>query len=413
MVNVNRILFLIFFFYSVGVMAQKSTEKLRKEQERIEKKINTTKSLLEKTKTSSQTTINELKLLEKQISLRENLIQNYDNQIKSNELKIKEKHIHIQFLENELKTLKNEYKKLLLYAYKKRNKSGQLMYLFSSSSYNQALNRKKYLDKLVIFQQNQKKIILQHQKLLNDEIKELEKGKKQIVSLSQVKKQEKELIVTDKSKQEQTLSKLKNEEQFLLTKLREDEKQRDQIKRQIDEAIQKELTSNKNKSSSTTKTVKKTKTKETFVEPQEYELNNSFESNKGRLPWPVSGGAITERYGKNLHPTIPNVYTSNNGVDFSVSKGANVRAVFEGEVSSVFTIPGAGKVVILKHGNYRTVYSNLQEVYVSLGSKVNTKQSIGSLLTQENENISVSHFEIHQVIGSNVNRMNPELWIAR
>src|ERR1051325_5500006 len=103
---------------------------------------------------------------------------------------------------------------------------------------------------------------------------------------------------------------------------------------------------------------------------------------------------------------MANVYTNNNGIDISAPKSAQVRAVFEGEVTSVLSIPGAGKVVIIKHGNYRTVYSNLQESYVSVGTKVTTKQSIGSLLPVEGETLSVAHFEIHVVQDGQVVRIN-------
>jgi murein DD-endopeptidase MepM/ murein hydrolase activator NlpD len=151
----------------------------------------------------------------------------------------------------------------------------------------------------------------------------------------------------------------------------------------------------------------------TITETKEVALNQSFESNKGRLPWPVSSGTITEGYGKNPHPKIKNLYTNNNGIDISTNRGSSVRSVFEGEVTSVLSIPGAGKVVIIKHGNYRTVYSNLQEVNVSVGSKVKTKQTIGSLLPDDDDALSISHFEIHQVSNGQINRMNPTNWIAR
>ncbi len=142
-------------------------------------------------------------------------------------------------------------------------------------------------------------------------------------------------------------------------------------------------------------------------------LSKSFEGNKGKLPWPVDKGSLTEGFGKNAHPTLDNVFTNNNGIDISSPKNSQVRAVFEGEVTSVLSIPGAGKVVIIKHGNYRTVYSNLQDVNVGVGSKVKTKQSIGSLLPDDDDVLSVSHFEIHQVSNGQINRMNPTNWIAR
>ncbi|NDB34264.1 MAG: M23 family metallopeptidase [Flavobacteriia bacterium] len=117
------------------------------------------------------------------------------------------------------------------------------------------------------------------------------------------------------------------------------------------------------------------------------------------------------KFGKNLHPTLKDVYENNNGIDFSCSAGASVRSVFEGEVSSVFSIAGAGKVIIIKHGNYRSVYSNLSAVTVTVGQIVSTKQALGTLLSEDN--ISILHFEIHSVSGINTTPLNPSLWLSR
>ena len=176
----------------------------------------------------------------------------------------------------------------------------------------------------------------------------------------------------------------------------------------------KSTTSNDKSSTSSTNTTAETpKRTVTINETKEVALNQSFESNRGRLPWPVERGTITEGYGRQAHAKLKDIYTNNNGIDISTHRNANVRAVFDGEVTSVLSIPGAGKIVIIKHGNYRTVYSNLQEVYVSVGTKVKTKQAIGSLLSIDGESLSVAHFEIHQVANGQINRMNPSSWIAR
>jgi murein hydrolase activator len=151
----------------------------------------------------------------------------------------------------------------------------------------------------------------------------------------------------------------------------------------------------------------------TLAETKEAELvGNNFASNRGRLPWPVEKGNITENFGTNPHPTLKNVTTNNRGIDISAPLNSQVRAVFDGEVTSVLDIPGAGKVVIIKHGNYRTVYSNLRDTYVKAGSKVTTKKVIGSLLAKSGETMSVVHFEVHQVVGSNVTCLNPTLWVT-
>lgn len=421
MVIVNKIaFFLLLSLFGGSLYAQKSTDKLKKEQERLEKNIANTKNLLDKTKSTTAATLNELKLIESQVKTREDLLLNFDSQIRGTELKIQHKNKQITELEKKLESLREQYKKLTLYAYKHRSKEGKLMFIVSSNNYYEALKRKKYLEKIAEIQRKQKMVILQHKKLISKEKSSLLAEKTYKETVAEQKRREKEEILLDKTKQQQTLAKLKTEEQKLLVKIERDEVLRAQVKSKIDAAIASEVAKNA-KSTPTKKTsTKKTTTKKTtekapvtLSEPKAVELNQGFEGNKGRLPWPVEKGAITETYGKHAHPTIPNLYTHNNGIDISAAKGAQVRCVFEGEVTSVFSIPGAGKVVIVKHGNYRTVYSNLEETYVSIGSTVNTKQAVGSLLVSEGEQLSVAHFEIHQVIGSQVNRINPGLWLTR
>lgn len=437
MENVNR---MIAF---VGVIAltfvgfgQSSSEKLKKEQDRLEKKISNTKTLLNKMKNNTEASLNELRLIDNQIKFREELVRNYDNQIRGAQVKIAEKDQEVTQLSSKLVTLKNQYKKLLIYAYKHRNKYGKLMFIFSSGTYNEALKRNKYLTKVSEMQEKQFLVIKQHQKLIKTEIDRISKEKEFKLKVLDEKKQEREKIQQDKGKQEAVYQKFKKEEEKLYTALREDERKKEVLKQQISAAIQKEIAaaeakrkkaeeearkkSTKATTSTTTTTTTAAKPETTtaakevsFTETKENAaLSKSFEGNKGKLPWPVVKGSVTEGFGKNAHPTLPNVYTNNNGIDISAPKNAQVRAVFEGEVTSVLNIPGAGKVVIIKHGNYRTVYSNLQDTYVQSGSKVTTKQSIGSLLPKDGSSVSVSHFEIHQVVGTAVQCLNPSLWIA-
>ena len=149
-----------------------------------------------------------------------------------------------------------------------------------------------------------------------------------------------------------------------------------------------------------------------LAETKEVELSNKgFEENKGRLPWPVTTGEITKGFGKQPHPVHVNVYTYNNGVDITTVKGSTVRAVYEGEVTSVIVIPGAGKAVIIAHGNYRTIYSNLQETYVKTGDHVSVKQEIGALLINGSGNSDV-HFEIRKITpDGQISNINPTYWL--
>jgi septal ring factor EnvC (AmiA/AmiB activator) len=448
---VIKYLILVFiFFFSKVSFSQKTSEKLKREQEKLEKSISVTKSLLRKTKKNSQATISELRVLENQLKHREELLSNFEDQIKDAEIQIEEKTQQIDDLEKKLKLLVFQYKHLLIYAYKHRSKSGQWMYIFSAKSYNEALKRKKYLEKVAELQRKQKRLIEQHQILISKEKTEIESEKKEKEIIADEKRKEKENLEIDKRTKETNLSKLKKEETRLAAEMKLSENKKIILKQRIREAINAEIaadearrkareekerkkqekerlaknntstsTSNTTKSISKTTTIPEDEPEETVKRPltitetKEVALNQSFESNRGRLPWPVSSGTITEGYGKNPHPKIKNLYTNNNGIDISTNRGSSVRAVFEGEVTSVLSIPGAGKVVIIKHGNYRTVYSNLQDVNVGVGSRVKTKQSIGSLLPDDDDVLSVSHFEIHQVSNGQINRMNPTNWIAR
>lgn len=417
--SVHKLFILLgIFLCSINLsFGQKSKDKLKREQKRLEEKIAATKDLLGKTQTSAQATLNQLKLIDDQVKSREALLLNIDNQIRGAELKIEQKNGQIDELEKKLLSLKEQYRKLTIYAYKHRNKDGQTMYIISSDNYYEAIKRKKYLEKVAEIQEKQKLIIRQHQKLVEKEREELQQEKSYKVAMISEKKQERSKILADKRQQQEVFDELKKEENRLMTEIRKNEIRRQKVKAEIDAAIAREIEAARKKrevKKTTSSTPKEKKSAPVILaERKEAELNSNFESNKGRLPWPVAKGAITESYGKHLHPTIKNLYTRNNGVDISAPKGAQVRSVFTGEVSSVFSIPGAGKVVIVKHGNYRSVYSNLEEVYVSAGMKVKTKQAVGSLLKLDGEELSISHFEIHKVVGNNVERMNPELWISR
>jgi septal ring factor EnvC (AmiA/AmiB activator) len=411
---------------------QNKSEQLQAEQKKLEKKLSTTKTLLNQVKKSTTSSINELRLLDTQVKSREDLVQNVDNQIRSSELTIQSKGNQVKQLEERIQKLKAQYKKLILYAYKHRNKYGKMMYIFSANNYFEAVKRNSYLKQIAEIQKKQFKLIQLNHKKIHKEINEISEVKKNQEVLLKTKLSERDLILQDKQKKEKSLAKLKKDEGKLIADLKAAEKQKAEIQKKIKKAIEAEIAAEaakekkaKEKETAKTSTTKTTTTnKTTTTTPAKKELvvtetkesaslSKSFETNKGKLPWPVLKGTVVEAYGKNPHPTLSGVFTNNNGIDIGAPKSAQVRAVFEGEVTSVISIAGAGKCVIIKHGNYRTVYSNLQEVYVSVGSKVSTKQSIGSLLPESGSDLSTAHFEIHQVADGAVVKLNPSLWLAQ
>lgn len=439
-------LLIVTTFHAVG---QKKSDQLQSEQDRLEKKLSNTKSLLEKVQTGTKASLNELKILENQVKYREELVQNFDNQIRGAELTISSKDTEIIKLQKQLARLKSQYKKLLLYAYKHRSKQGKMMYIFASSNYFEAVKRAAYLRHVTEIQHKQFKVIQQSQRALGVEIQTIKTEKTKKQALLSVKMKEREKMLRDKEERQKALDGLLQNEKELMAELKADEKQKSVLKRRIQDAIQREIAEAEakakrekekelarereakrkqdqaanSKSPSTTNAPTTTaKAPATPAKEKEIVLSDTkdnaiigrnFESNRGNLPWPVAKGTITEAYGKNPHPTLKNVFTNNNGIDIGAPRNAQVRAVFEGEVTSVLNIPGAGKAIIIKHGNYRTVYSNLQDVYVSEGTKVTTKQTIGSLLSDADSDLSTSHFEIRLVVDGNVQGMNPSLWLSQ
>lgn len=410
---------------------QKTSERLKNEQKALEQKIATSKDLVEKSKEQTQSSLEKVQLIERQVRYREQLLNNIDNQIRSSELKIKQKNQGIVKLEKEIEQLKEQYRNLLIYAYKKRNKYGDLMYIFSAPSVEEALKRKLYLEKLAEIQEKQMRVIKQNMETLDKEIIALEEEKKEKNKLAEKKRQERAEILKAKKEKEEIYKEYKQKEQEALAELKVQEEKNRELQEKIQQAIQEEIAEEQRRLEKERKEREEKRRKELeeqgkapgpekddtpspFLTTKEVELAGAnFASNRGRLPWPVEKGTIVQDFGKNPHPTLRDVYIQNNGVDISTPKNAVVRAVFEGEVTSVISIPGAGKVVIIKHGNFRSVYSNIQEAYVTKGTVVATKTPVGSLLPDKNGNISTAHFEIHEVKDGKVKQLNPNLWIVK
>lgn len=437
----------LFFLFQSG-FCQTSSKSLKKEQQQLENKISNTKKLLKQVKSNQQNSLNSLRLIDNQIKSREELVRVFDNQVRVAEVEITAKQQRINRLKKRMSNLKSQFRSMMIYSYKHRGNHRNIMFILSSQNYNEAYKRNNYLKKLAEIQKKQVAIIRQTQKVIYSDIKTIDNNKQEKLSIIQEKKTEKKLIEIDRAVKQLSFNKFKQEEKKLFNQLDVAEKKKQNLKQQIANAIKLEIIIEQKKQeeiakkeqikkekaraeklANETKTALNTDPKKekieskelnneenivftAYVEPKEsIALGKNFQLSKGLLPWPVNSGSITEKYGKNPHPTLNGVITNNNGIDITCTIGSNVRAVFGGEVSSIFNIPGAGKVIIVKHGNYRSVYSNIQDAYVKIGSKVITKQNIGSLIQEGN--ISICHFEIHQVINGVTQSLNPSLWISK
>lgn len=415
------LLWLLALSLPITVSAQKKSEQLRKQEQEIQKKISSTKNLIEKTRSSQKNVLNQLQLVNNQIQYREELISNINMQIQRINDDIKNTQNEILLLENNLGELKSEYAEMIRYAYKYRNTDYKLLYVFSSKSLYQAYKRVKYIQQFNEQLYSKAASIGKKKESLAEKMEYL---KEQQLLQKQVKQQnekERQAFLSDKNKQASIVQELKSNEQKLQAELKNQEAKKREIAAAIKKAIEKEiaeearkereaLAAKAKKEGTTAPTVSAEKTGYTIT-PEIKLASENFESNKGKLPWPVERGEITGRFGKHQHEIVKTATVENNGIDISTTKEAEVRAVFSGKVTSIIIIPGAGKVVMISHGSYRTVYSNLKEVYVQKGDVVSTKQKIGVLLADGN--ISQAHLEIWKITGDGLAKQNPEYWIYK
>ncbi|MCB9016940.1 MAG: peptidoglycan DD-metalloendopeptidase family protein [Lentimicrobiaceae bacterium] len=391
---------------SPNAAAQNSKAQLQQKKAKIEEEINYTNKLISETKKSKQASLNQLVLLNKQISKRQELISVISNEINNLENQINQTNDTIAHLTQTIKRLKGEYARMIYYASKNRNAYSRLMFIFAADDFNQAYQRLKYFQQYSSYRQNQVRIIKENQLILNQKITLLEKQKNDKLSLKQMEESEKKKLTVEKNDQDRTVKNLSQKEKDLLKKLRESEKAARKLQKAIEDLIAEEI----RKASEAAKKagVKPAPENKFGLTPSEIQLTSSFTGNKGRLPWPTEKGIISSTFGEHPHPVLKGIKTRNNGIDISTSAGETARSVFDGEVTSTMTLPNYNNVVIVRHGEFLTVYSNLGQLFVKKGDKVKTKQKIGVIQSDENGKTKL-HFELWE--GKNI--QNPESWILK
>lgn len=422
--KITKILTLTLFFswLMIGFSYSQTTSKLKEKETQLKKQIEQTKALITKTQSAQNASLSELSIINKQITYREELLNNLNAQLNSISNDLENNSTEITTIQTELTKLKAEFKEMIRFAYKNRNKDFNMMYLIASENFNEAYKRLRYIHQYSENRKIQVKKIKTAQLKLISENALLVKNKKDKLEVIKNSSTEKEAFLTDKEKKQTILTEIENNKVALTKKLQEQEQEREKIAQAIKEAIKKEIAREKQREKEKEKNKPKTNTNtntepdkpKTFTTSPDVALaGKKFEENKGRLPWPVNSGAITRNYGRQQHSVVNTAFIDNNGIDFSTSKGAEVRVVFDGVVTSILNIPGAGKAVIVSHGNYRTVYANLQEITVDVGQKIITKQIVGILLPNSSGKISEAHFEIWQITDSDMKTVNPASWLVK
>jgi murein hydrolase activator len=382
---------------------------LEKKRAALDKQIKTTTALIDQARKEQRVTQEQLQLLESQIATRQQLITTMHGELRKVDQQIMEDEEMIVSLREDLEALKADYARMLQFAYRNRSAYDRLSYLFAAGSFQQAYKRSRYLNQIAEQRKRQSVLIIETSAEIEARVTGLRSQREEKNKLVGEQLAEKQKLDQDRSGQQTALSSLKKEE----GRLRDTQKKQENQRRELDQAIRKAIEAElkpKTKPGTGAGTGKPAKLDITLT-PEAKELNTDFEKNKGKLPWPVEKGVITSRFGKQPHPVLPGITIENNGIDITTEKGASVRAVFRGEVSSVIVIPGAGKAVIVSHGAYRTVYSNLRDASVAKGQKVDTKQAVGTVLTDDNG--SIAHIELWKITADGLVKVDPGQWIYR
>jgi len=416
--KLHKLLLFLLFVTIASTAGAQSSSQLKRKKEAIQREIELLQKNLNKAAQSKKLTLSEIRALSTKISLMQNKITVINSEIKNLDSEIHENTNTVHSLQGQLAQLKKEYAGMIRFAQRNRNSYDKMMFIFAARDFNQAYKRIKYLQQFGQYRKKQADYIQGTEKNLNYKIVVLDKSLKAKSNLLREQESEQSKLAKNKNEQASVLNKFSKQEKELGRDIAKRKRQQSAIDREIRNAIQREIAlarkraedearaaAAKARAENKAAPVEKAKTTSNYLTntPESAKLSAGFENNRGRLPWPVGQGSITESFGR--HTEGEAGYT-NDGVNILTSDGASVRAVFGGEVLFVRMIQGI-YVVAIRHGDYFTIYQNLRSSSVAKGEKVETRQAIGTVATTSDG--PLLHFEIMRGQA----KLNPEAWIAK
>ena len=392
------LLILAALFCALNLAAQnQSLDALRDEIRRAEEEIRATNELLAKTKKDKQVTQNQLKLIQNRIRNRKQIIANLEKQTQVINGDIGTKNDTVHAMQNELTQLRKEYADMVYAAYKNYKLNNFLVFLFASKDFNDATRRISYMRRYNRMRQQKAEQIKSVADSLHVQIGELENRKAELTKVRDTRTQEVSSLGKDEKQYQSSLSEINTKSGKLSSEIRKKQSQINKLQQRIQAIIAEEARKNR--------ATPKSAAQEEYIA----NLSGRFDQNKGLLPYPVRGGVIVDRYGVHPHATQKGLMVNNKGVNIASGSGAEVRAVFEGDITQIVFVQGLNNTVIIRHGNYLTTYSNLASVNVKTGDKVTLNQVIWRLSNSDNSDDCVLHFEIWK----ETENLNPEQWLRR
>ena len=376
---------------------------LEERRRELQQEIRQITNLLFQGRQNKKSVVSAVEDLNYKISVRQNLIRitNEQANLLSREININQNNISKK--RQKLKDLKEAYAAMIVRSYKNRTRANKLMFLLSAQNFQQAYRRLQYIKQYADYQKQQALIIKQQTEELQQLNQELLRRKQDKEKLVAENRTAKEALDEELKNQQELAASIQRDLSKFSAQIRAKHQESDKLDREIQKLIREAIAASNKKAGKSVKSA-------TFsLTPEQKLLAANFTANKGKLPWPVASGVVKLRYGTNPSPIDPTIKIKSNGVRIATNKGEQVRAVFEGTVQGIMTPKNGNNAIMIRHGNYITVYKNLSKFYVSKGDKVDTKQLIGEVITSKASGESILSFGIYKDSAI----QNPSHWIYK
>jgi|TARA_B110000305_G_C19452973_1_gene649144 septal ring factor EnvC (AmiA/AmiB activator) len=401
MIRCNSLFIVCFLFVGLLTQAQETRQQLETKRKEIQAEKDKINSLLSQAISEEKSYLSYLNEINLKINVQQKLMNAiraesdaYRTEVRANQKKIRN-------LEAELKKLKDDYGNMIYKSYKSKSQQSRMMFLLSSEDFYQAYKRLQYMKQYTDFRKNQGEQIgvkAAQLNVFNDSLKI--KVKEQEV-LEVISKKEQNKLNEEKALQQDIISKIKKKERKYKNEIKKKQREQQKINHKIEKIIRDEIARSNKKAG--IKSSKFALTAETKL------LATQFAGNKGEFPWPVDRGFVSRGFGRQKHPTLSGIYVESNGVRVTTEKGSNARTIFDGTVLLIQVTPGNKKAVFVQHGNYISVYSNLESLSVKTGDKVSTKQILGRIFTDKLTNKTILPFKLYK----DSTPLNPTSWIYK
>ncbi len=409
--------FLVFFCFTTKMWSQPTQEQLEERKAKIQMEIQEKEQQLKSVKSKEKSVLTQMSIQKEKIGLKETLIKTTEKQTKLLNNDIYVNQLKINQLNKDLELLRKDYAAMILKSYKSRSEQSRAMFLLSSENFLQAYKRAQYMKQYASYRKMQGQEIEGKAKELMGYTNKIMVQKDEKEKLIKENVKEKEELLKEKQEQEKIASQIQKEKGKIVAEIKKKQQETKKIDNQIQKLVREAIAAaNRRTAAANAKANPKITVAEKakiessdkiILTPEGKIVSDNFKANKGRLPWPVEKGVISLGYGDQPHPVFKSLMVHNSGIEISTENGSSARAVFAGEVAQIQQITPLKKAVLIKHGDFFTIYQNLSSVNVQVGEKVSAKQNLGKIRTDA-DGQTILKFLVSQ----NSVYFNPTSWLS-